>query len=62
MWDTIENVDIEKCKDRMTFSVMYQLVLENVLFMLEQKDSATHTLDLDEHKEQDRENCKENLG
>ena len=41
MWDAIkQGEDVEECKDRMTLAVIYQAVLEDVLLMLAEKDSA----------------------
>ena len=41
MWDAIkQGEDVEKRKDRMTLAVIYQAVLEDVLLMLAEKDSA----------------------
>ena len=41
IWDVIEHGDdIEKLKDRMTFAVIYQVVLEDIFHMLAEKNSA----------------------
>ena len=40
MWEAIEHGDVEERKDRMALAAIYQIVLEDVLLMLVEKDSA----------------------
>ncbi|XP_022945941.1 uncharacterized protein LOC111450032 [Cucurbita moschata] len=40
MWNTIDHGDVEEHKDRMAHAAIYQAVPEDVLLMLEEKDST----------------------
>ena len=40
VWDAVEHDDVEEHKDRMTLAAIYQVVSNDVLLMLAEKDSA----------------------
>ena len=40
LWDIVENGDVKERNDKMTLATIYQVVLEDVLLMLAEKDST----------------------